>query len=660
MTFTGLTYGVTYGFKVVAYNSVGMGDYSPFSNFIRPIRYPNAPTIGTVINSGTSAVVNWSAPTYIGGDTLLGYYVISEPATTTQNSSSTSITFTGLTIGTTYTYAVAAYNSAGVSSYSSYSSSVVACTVPQAPIIGTASMTSGDKTATVTWTAPSDNGGSSITGYSVISSPTTSTQLADSSASSLLFTGLSYGVTYTFTVAAVNTVGTGSYSNSSNSVYSTAVPTSPTSITATVDVDQTYATISWSAPTENGGETITEYVVVSSPETSTYTVTSDTTSVTATGLTYFTDYTFYVAAVNSVGTGTYGSSNTIAPYYYRITATKSQTITDIDSTISVFMGSITSEASVIDINIYDDKTKTGTSGFSYVDDPIYNDAFVLTASFNALDASGNILTDFTTAPVVTEIDIPHANTSSTLKLFKLNDSGTVLVPQPTGYPKTFTYNSATGLWRGSLTAFSDYAFVDIGQGTTSESTGGGDPHVRTIDGVYTLLPNSWKRVRMYEKGDTKVIAKCKFAPEWLLDNMHILCENGDVCTLTQNYRKQWLAENLTYMYELELYEKDRLCMRIDLFSGKVIHNNGVFEITTPKHPWGLYSITSKERYPPSSAYSSFDIAINDDGDYISVDVDPFWDDVNNVTFHSKSEAKKFGAEYRGEFFKHSVYNNLRH
>ena len=86
--------------------------------------------------------------------------------------------------------------------------------VPDAPTIGTA--TSGNATASVTFTAPSNVGGGAITGYTVISSPGSITGTGTSSP--ITVSGLSNGTAYTFTVVATNAYGSGPASSASNSV----------------------------------------------------------------------------------------------------------------------------------------------------------------------------------------------------------------------------------------------------------------------------------------------------------------------------------------------------------------------------------------------------------------------------------------------------------
>jgi uncharacterized protein (TIGR02145 family) len=98
-------------------------------------------------------------------------------------------------------------------------------TVPDAPIIGTATM--GDAQARVTFTA-SNNGGSEITSYTATSSPGGLT--GTGTASSITVTGLTNGTAYTFTVTATNTIGTSVPSSASNSITPAGIPvvTNPT------------------------------------------------------------------------------------------------------------------------------------------------------------------------------------------------------------------------------------------------------------------------------------------------------------------------------------------------------------------------------------------------------------------------------------------------
>ena len=95
-------------------------------------------------------------------------------------------------------------------------------TTPGVPI-GLSSV-AGDARLLLNWLEPSNNGGSSITGYVVEYTPSggsPTTVNTGSSSASYLLTGLNNGTTYTFRVAAANIVGTGSYSTVSSAVAPT-------------------------------------------------------------------------------------------------------------------------------------------------------------------------------------------------------------------------------------------------------------------------------------------------------------------------------------------------------------------------------------------------------------------------------------------------------
>jgi subtilisin family serine protease len=88
-------------------------------------------------------------------------------------------------------------------------------TVPGAP--RNVAAKAGDASAKVTWSAPLTNGGASITGYTATAS-SGGKSCTSSGVLNCTVTGLTNGHTYTFTVRATNSVGTGPPSNASNSV----------------------------------------------------------------------------------------------------------------------------------------------------------------------------------------------------------------------------------------------------------------------------------------------------------------------------------------------------------------------------------------------------------------------------------------------------------
>ena len=202
-------------------------------------------------------------------------------------------------------------------------------TVPGAPKIGSARITT--TTATVTWTAPADNGGAPITGYvvSAFRSDGTPAGTVDAAGTSATMPNLPRGQTYTFTVAAKNTTGTGTASATSNAVTVPAVaPPAPTRIVATLS--DTTATITWTGPTDNGGAAITGYVVTPWVGTTKQAATrvGYAPSATITDLPPGRTYTFRVAATNAAGDGAPSqASNSVSvaatvPAAPRVSATK--------------------------------------------------------------------------------------------------------------------------------------------------------------------------------------------------------------------------------------------------------------------------------------------------------------------------------------------------
>jgi len=89
---------------------------------------------------------------------------------------------------------------------------------PDAPTIGTATAT-GQTTASVTFTAPSNNGGYPITSYTAISSPGNITAtISQAGSGTINLTGLNSNTNYTFVVYATSAIGNSTNSSASNQI----------------------------------------------------------------------------------------------------------------------------------------------------------------------------------------------------------------------------------------------------------------------------------------------------------------------------------------------------------------------------------------------------------------------------------------------------------
>lgn len=174
----------------------------------------------------------------------------------------------------------------------------------------------GNEEASLTWYAPTSDGGSPITGYTIEKSDdngvtwtsTTTSPCSPASATCSIITGLTNETTYVFRVKASNADGDSGWSSNSRPVTPTGtVPDPPTNVAAT-EADGR-ATVTWSAPAYDGGGTITGYVLEQSsdggttwttPTTGTCTP-ATTTCATVDGLAGGATYTYRLRARNAYG-----------------------------------------------------------------------------------------------------------------------------------------------------------------------------------------------------------------------------------------------------------------------------------------------------------------------------------------------------------------------
>jgi uncharacterized repeat protein (TIGR01451 family) len=303
LTVTGLAGGTAYTFTVTATNAVGTGLASSPSNSVTPPVVPGAPTAAIATAGNAQATVTFAAPASNGGSPITGYTAISTPGGFTGSGIGSPITVGGLANGTAYSFTVRATNAVGTGPASDVSNTVTPATIPGAPTI--VSATPGNAQATVAFVPPASNGGSSITSYVAACGAFSATGVA----SPLVVAGLVNGTAYSCTVVARNAAGMGPAS-AAVSVTPGSVPGAPTIGVATAGNAQ--ATITFTAPTSNGGSPITSYTARSSP--GSITASGPASPLTVGGLANGTAYTFTVTATNAAGTGpASGPSNVVTP-----------------------------------------------------------------------------------------------------------------------------------------------------------------------------------------------------------------------------------------------------------------------------------------------------------------------------------------------------------
>ena len=294
--YNGLTNGTLYTITIAATNAKGSGPTSTISD--TPGAPPSIPRTLTVTPSSSAILLSWVEPSDIGGFPITRYtasYTGGTPVSIT-NLSTLSYTFTSLTNGTSYPFSITATNAIGTSVAATISG--VPLGSPSAPVNLVA--TTGDSTLALTWTKPTDDGGSAVTGYVVIVTNTTTNVVVTNppinntgSGGNVSYTGLTNGVTYSISVAAI-AASTGSAATTT--AKPGAVPGPPIPLTAIGASGQ--VTVSWSPPSNNGGFAITSYTVsiydsIYTEVTSPYTIS---------GLGNGAPYPINIVALNAIGT----------------------------------------------------------------------------------------------------------------------------------------------------------------------------------------------------------------------------------------------------------------------------------------------------------------------------------------------------------------------
>ncbi|WP_223644082.1 FG-GAP-like repeat-containing protein [Corallococcus sp. EGB] len=294
---TGLANGTTYKFTVTPILADGTRQTSGASASVRTFDVPSSPSWSTYKPGDQQVELNWYAPSN-GGLPIQGYTITASPGGQTYATSGTSFVVTGLTNGQPYTFTVLATNAVGNSQPSYSTSPLRPAALPSAPQNVTA--TAGIRSATVRWTAPVSNGGGAISGYLVTTQPGGVTQFAGASTTSTTISGLANGGTYTFSVAAQNSTGTGTAATSS-AVTTPSLPSAPINLTGVFH--QGNVELDWRPPASDGGAPVTYYKLTSTPAGAERTVPANLLVASISGLALETPYTFTVSALSGVGEG---------------------------------------------------------------------------------------------------------------------------------------------------------------------------------------------------------------------------------------------------------------------------------------------------------------------------------------------------------------------
>lgn len=293
----GLNYGDNYGFSVTASNEYGTGPAYETGDPYRQFALPGRPVEVAALTSDGEVALSWSEPELTGGRPVTGYAVTSSPAgaSCTVDAPQTSCSPAPIVLGTEYTFSVAAVTDTGEGAPSDASNAVTPVTPPGAPT--NVAVSTYHDTASLTWDAPDNDGGLAIESYSVVAAPGGNTCTAVAPQRTCTVSGLQYGTEYSFLVSASNELGPGEEASSQPVTPIVLVPGAPTGVTVSASGPSS-ATISWVAPSENGGAAL-GYVVTSQP--GGMTCRTEATSCVINGLSPSVNYFFVVQAFNSAG-----------------------------------------------------------------------------------------------------------------------------------------------------------------------------------------------------------------------------------------------------------------------------------------------------------------------------------------------------------------------
>ena len=318
---TGLPGGTAHHYRVAAINAIGAG------GLLRrrqrddgPGRPGRARGLSARAQGTSDIALTWTAPVSDGGSPVTGYRIEwsrtgSSPWTEADKGSrTTGYTHSGLAPGTTRHYRVRAINRAGPSAWSSVARATTDVTIPGAPTgLRAVASLRGSNQLLLTWTRPSANGGSAITGYLIqmsltgVSGWTQVVANTRSATTTYLHSGLAPGTTRYYRVAAINDQGPGAFSAPPVEGTTRAAPPGPPQNLRAQATGPRSITLTWQAPASDGGARITGYSVrARGPHDGTWITIQRNTGSTATTFAHTnlqpaSAYRYQVAAINSVG-----------------------------------------------------------------------------------------------------------------------------------------------------------------------------------------------------------------------------------------------------------------------------------------------------------------------------------------------------------------------
>ena len=333
-TIDGLTKGTVYTFRVAAVNDVGQGDWSGEASGNPAV----APGLVRNLRStprNASLALSWTAPADDGGSEISGYVISwktgrqSTKTAELDNGQATSYTITGLRNSSVYSVSVRAINATGTGDAASVPTGNNNFSVTPTPTAPTTpqdlTVTPGNRTLTLIWKEPADDGGTTFTGYTIENrcgsvsrfSPVSGSPQTHNTAravQTITIRGLVNGSHCDVRVAANSyyDADRNNFRGSNEPILSSVwaqgfgtpatLPFAPTNVVATTA--HRSLQISWTPPTNTGGSDITGYKLTWSAGIPATVTIGNRTFYTITGLENRFAYTVSVKTITAVGEST--------------------------------------------------------------------------------------------------------------------------------------------------------------------------------------------------------------------------------------------------------------------------------------------------------------------------------------------------------------------
>jgi hypothetical protein len=244
-TVTGLTNGTNYTLKIAVITEAGVGLESSESAAVAPAANPEAVTALTAVQGDQKLTISWRAPSNLGGGTFDSFRIFVREAGGSYPSSPddtlfspdvaartvngvTTVELTGLTNGQAYDVRVVTVTQANTAQLTSNTAEVTQTpyTVPDAPPSVTVLEVGDD--IVITWSQPVFDGGSAISGFSVLLDSVAATCTATSATSCTIpKSTLTPGTTVDIEVKAENDAGPSAPATAQFAVAALATVTTP-------------------------------------------------------------------------------------------------------------------------------------------------------------------------------------------------------------------------------------------------------------------------------------------------------------------------------------------------------------------------------------------------------------------------------------------------